>query len=176
MSEAWHGHGLEMGHRFGGASTEVRSPDIVCLVGPHTEDGEVGVYAVIPQVVLLLYFQLVEWVPMYPWNDLSNGNPQAPLDLAVGVTQVALIAGTANGSREAIAATRVFYGAWSGLQVVNWWVPYFFGADEATKQAYARHFGRTHKFLPPIADHPVPDSNHVVLHLLLAWTLVELHR
>ncbi|WP_324718043.1 hypothetical protein U7230_07205 [Carboxydochorda subterranea] len=130
--------------------------------------------ALIPQIVLLAYFQIVEWVPLFPWNDLAGGNPQGGLDIAVGAVQTALIAGTASGNRQALHVAQAFYGTWLALQVVNWWVPYFFGAGDAAMESYARQFGRTHKFLPPIADHPVPDSNHVVLHALLVWTLVEL--
>lgn len=130
--------------------------------------------ALVPQMVLFLYFQAVEWIDLFPWNDLAGGNPQQPLDIALGGLQLALMAWTSRGSRVALRVAGVFYGLWLALQVASWWPPYFFGTGNGAGEAYLRFFGRTYKFLPPIADHPVPDANHVVLQLLLGWLVVAL--
>lgn len=130
--------------------------------------------ALLPQVALAIYFQVVEWIPLFPWNDLSRGNPQAGLDVAVGVVQAVLIAWTANGGTWGRRLAGGFYAVWLALQVWNWWIPYLFGAGQTGPEVYARLFGNTHRFLPPIAERPAPDSNHVVLHILLMWGLVSL--
>lgn len=132
------------------------------------------VAVLILQIAMFAYFQVVEWVPLFPWNDLAGANVQGPLDLMVGALQITLIAWTSRGSTPSLRVAAAFYGVWLTLQVVNWWVPYILGADDETREAYARLFARTHKFLPPIADHPIPDSNHVVLQILLSLVLVAL--
>ncbi|MCL6600992.1 MAG: hypothetical protein K6T81_19990 [Alicyclobacillus macrosporangiidus] len=69
-----------------------------------------GIRVVIPQIILPIYFQIVEWVPLYPWNDLADGNSQQPLWQRIWSLRIAV----------------ALYGIWFVLQVANWWVPYFF--------------------------------------------------
>ena len=133
-------------------------------------------HTVLIQGILLAYFQLVEWVPLFPWNDLRWGNPQKGLDLALGGAQAVLMVGTRRGSRRALQLGLLFYGVWLGLQLIGWWVPYFAGASPEMQETYARHFGATLKLLPPIGDHPVPDANHLVLQVLLVLTWLSLYR
>jgi hypothetical protein len=65
-----------------------------------------------------------------------------------------------------------FYSAWLGVQIVGWWRPYLLGAPQRHRELHQRYFGRTCRSLPPIADHPIPDAMHVVLHALLAGVVV----
>ncbi len=36
------------------------------------------------QGILFLYYQVIEWVNLFPWNDIRRGNGQASLDLIMG--------------------------------------------------------------------------------------------
>ena len=126
------------------------------------------VVSIILQALLLIYLQLHEWVPLFPWNDLSPGNPQRPLDVVLGAVQAAVIAGFALRWLPLMAVGLVLYAGWLALQIVDWWKPYLFGTTERRRRAYQKHFGRTYRFLPAIADHPVPDAAHVILQILLA--------
>jgi len=35
------------------------------------------------QGTLFAYYQIIEWVNLFPWNDIRRGNGQATLDLIV---------------------------------------------------------------------------------------------
>lgn len=130
-----------------------------------------SIRVVVPQIVFLIYFQIVEWVSLYPWNDFSYGNSQQPFDLVLGIVQITLVIWTFRRSKWSLRISLVFYAIWLTLQVLNWWVPYFFGASESIREVYLRMFGRTIKFLPPIGNHPIPDANHVVIstHVVLHY-------
>ena len=119
------------------------------------------------QLAAAAYLQLIEWVPLSPWNDLSRGNGQEGLDVVLGIAMLALAAGTLARKRAVMALAVLGYGVWLALQIQTWWVPYFFGASPRWARIYSIWFGRTVKFLPAIGDHPIPDACHVVLHVLL---------
>ena len=50
--------------------------------------------------------------------------------------------------------------------IAAWWVPYFRGADEATKQLYSKMYGGTRQVLPPRGDNPRPNLLHLYFHAL----------
>ncbi|MGE0207289.1 MAG: hypothetical protein AB7R69_05580 [Candidatus Babeliales bacterium] len=61
------------------------------------------------------------------------------------------------------------YGLLTLGTILSWWIPYFFGSYSAAhKEAFAE-YRTTHHFLPPIGDSVVPNTFHVLLHLLI-WT------
>lgn len=62
-----------------------------------------------------------------------------------------------------------FYGLLTLGTIVSWWIPYFFGSyTEEFKKAFAE-YEDTHHFLPPIGDHVIPNTLHVLLHVQI-WT------
>ena len=128
--------------------------------------------AVAAQVALAVYLQVIEWVPLYPWNDISRGNGQETLDLIIGAVCLALVVGAVRRSRVALGAAVVGLSAWLALQIQSWWVPYVTGGSDAWRRIYARWFSRTWRFLPDWGDHPVPDAAHTVLHLLIVVALI----
>ena len=130
------------------------------------------VAALAAQAVLAAYLQIVEWVDLFPWNDLRGGNEQRPLDVAIGVAQVALIVGSALGPRWVFLVAVGVYAVWLALQAQGWWKPYFRGASARGVTWYDAHFRETTKLLPRRrVDHPPPDANHLVLQLLIVATL-----
>jgi uncharacterized membrane protein len=69
------------------------------------------------------------------------------------------------------------YWAWyCGITVASaiamWWIPYFFGAKEETRRMYTEMYRGTRQLLPARGDNPRPNVFHLMLHVLLASTLV----
>ena len=53
-----------------------------------------------------------------------------------------------------------------------WWIPYFRGTDQKTKDLYSKMYAGTLQVLPPHGDNPRPNVFHLFLHALAAITLV----
>jgi hypothetical protein len=125
--------------------------------------------AVAAQLLCAAYLQFIEWVPVFPWNDLSHGNGQETLDVILAVVQLAVALGFWVQSRVAIGLGLAAYSGWMYLQLDSWWRPYLFGGRKVGPHWY---FARTYKFLPAIDSRPTPDAAHVVLQLTLVLVLV----
>jgi len=52
--------------------------------------------------------------------------------------------------------------------ICAWWIPYVFGSSQAHKKGFAE-YRNTHHFLPERGDNVIPNTLHVLLHLLV-WT------
>jgi hypothetical protein len=126
-------------------------------------------YAVAAQLLCAAYLQFIEWVPVFPWNDLSHGNGQETLDVILVVVQLAVAVGFWFQSRVVIGLGLVAYSGWMHLQLDSWWRPYLFAGRKVGPHWY---FARTYKFLPVIDSRPTPDAAHVVLQLTLVLVLV----
>jgi hypothetical protein len=125
--------------------------------------------AVAAQLLCACYLQFIEWVPVFPWNDLANGNQQEMLDGILAVAQLAFAAGFAFRRRWLMAPALVGYAAWLALQLHSWWTPYLLGGRTVGPRWY---FARTFKFLPIIDHRPTPDAAHIVLQITLVLVLV----
>jgi len=121
------------------------------------------------QLLCAAYLQFIEWVPVFPWNDLAQGNGQEALDGILVVVQLGIAAGFAYRRRWAMALGLALYAGWLGLQVDSWWRPYLFGGRTVGPGWY---FARTYKFLPAIDDRPTPDAAHVVLQVSLVLVII----
>jgi hypothetical protein len=128
-------------------------------------------WALISQIALFAYYQVIEWVSLFPWNDIRGGNGQETLDLVVAGVMVGLIAVTAFRLRWATALAALLYGYWLWLQIDSWWVPYVRGASPQWRRVYQANFGATIKFLPSANEHLAPDACHVVLQILISCAL-----
>jgi hypothetical protein len=114
---------------------------------------------------MLIYFVVVNHVDLYPWNNLVS--PQLPSTLAGVVPFYALAFAT--GTRWLMLIGVVHSYIWLLLQVRQWWIPYLLGPTPIHKDFgwYTEHgYSETIKFLPAIADRPVPDAEHIVLQAL----------
>lgn len=125
--------------------------------------------AVAAQLLCAAYLQLIEWVPLFPWNDLSHGNGQETLDFILAGVQLAIALGFWLRSRVAMGLGLAAYSGWMYLQIDSWWRPYLFGGRKVGPNWY---FARTYKFLPMIDSRPTPDAAHVVLQLTLVLVLI----
>jgi hypothetical protein len=125
--------------------------------------------AVATQLLCAAYLQFIEWVPVFPWNDLSHGNAQEVLDVVLAIAQIAFAACFARGWRWPMATGLAGYTAWLILQVDSWWRPYLLGGRTVGPRWY---FARTYKFLPQIDHRPTPDAAHVLLQILLLLVII----
>ena len=129
-------------------------------------------WSLLSQSILFGYYQLIEWVDLFPWNDVRRGNGQATLDLVVAGIMLGLILVTLRRVWWAMGIAAALYGLWLYLQIQSWWLPYLQGASPGWKRVYGRFFGETVKFLPTVGDHLAPDACHIVLQLLIVSALV----
>ncbi len=126
-------------------------------------------WAVTAQLLCAFYLQFIEWIPVFPWNDLSRGNGQETLDVIMAVVQLAIALGFWFSSRVTMGLGLAAYGVWFYLQIDHWWRPYLFGGRTVGPNWY---FAKTYKFLPLIDSRPTPDAAHVVLQVILLLVLV----
>jgi hypothetical protein len=124
------------------------------------------------QGTLFAYYQIIEWVNLFPWNDIRRGNGQASLDLIVATVLGILIVATWRRLRWVMVVGVCLYALWAWLQIDGWWVPYFRGASPSWKRTYDRFFGETIKFLPSDGVHLPPDACHVMLQVLIFAALI----
>jgi len=125
--------------------------------------------AVATQLLCAAYLQFIEWVPVFPWNDLAHGNAQEVLDGILATAQVGVAVAFAMRWRPVMAAGLAGYLAWFLLQLESWWRPYLFGGRIVGPRWY---FARTYKFLPQIGQRPTPDAAHIVLQILLLLVII----
>lgn len=128
--------------------------------------------SVVSQAILLGYLGIIEWVNLYPWNDIRRGNGQEVLDIVLGVVMLACIAATARRLRTGVIVASVVYLAWLGLQITTFWIPYVNGASPRWQRIHAANFAQTVQWLPTSGTHLPPDASHFVLQLLLVVALV----
>jgi hypothetical protein len=123
------------------------------------------------QLVLLLYLELIEWVNLFPWNDIGQGNGQAGLDIFLGVILLAGAIASVRRWKPLLWVPFVVYVIWMALQIVSWWAPYIRGASAGWQQVYLRNFSQTIQWLPRSGNHLPPDAAHLVLQILIVWAL-----
>ena len=128
--------------------------------------------ALLAQLLLLFYYEFFEWVNVFPWNNVVNGNGQALLDIVLGVVLAGLLLGPLLRLRWLVGIGTVLFSLWLLLQIQGWWLPYFFGISASGRRFYQHWFSQTLKMLPRIADHPIPDAGHLVLQGCIVLALV----
>ncbi len=129
-------------------------------------------HAAISMLVVGVYLQFVEWIDMFPWNDIRSGNGQETLDLILAGVTFLFVISLWFGGKWAAALSSIGMLVWIYLQISTWWIPYFFGASEGWKRVYANWFSETVHILPSTADNLPPDANHLLLHILILVALV----
>ena len=55
--------------------------------------------------------------------------------------------------------------------ITAWWIPYFRGTNERTKQLYSKMYAGTRHVLPPRGDNPRPNLLHLYFHALFLINL-----
>ena len=134
-------------------------------------------------VLITLFLLLHDWIDIYPLNDLAIFNKHCSLRNKVLMTIV--------NTPFFIIYTALLLFYWStpfswyaasylivcnvlfciGI-IFSWWAPYLFGWPvEQTKELRETH-GTTHNFLPRIGNNPIPDTLHVIFHLVFIINMI----
>lgn len=153
----------------------------------HTERGlpRSRRHALIWQVALAAYMQLIAWIPLGKWN-FQPCCPPASRQIRAGtltlVDALELLAfllplaffwiGARLRWRWAMWIALAAYAIWLGLQLFTWWPPYIFGASPHWVGVYARAFAQETQVLPRWGNHLPPDGMHFVLQILLTGSLI----
>lgn len=122
------------------------------------------VAAILP-LIFLVYQIVIDWIDLFPWNDVSRKSAKTKLlELIINYFPLLLI----SYAYFHPAAQTILWGMIGALlylagHIRAWWIPYLFGASEKERAEYLHYFAHTYKFLPRRQDHPVPDAEHVVL-------------
>jgi hypothetical protein len=67
----------------------------------------------------------------------------------------------------------IIYCGITGLgAITSWWIPYFRGTDEKTKELYSKMYAGTRQVLPPRGDNPRPNLLHLYFHALFLINVV----
>ncbi|MEQ4306072.1 hypothetical protein ABNF97_32590 [Plantactinospora sp. B6F1] len=130
-------------------------------------------FAVIAPLVWLGWLVLIDWVPMYPLNDLPGISAgDRALAAAANYPVPLLIAGAvALGRRWSHLVAVVLSLLCLGGHLASWWLPYLAGATPAQRAEFQEYYADTLRFLPTAGHDVVIDLQHTVVGLL---TLVML--
>src|SRR5512144_1934749 len=141
--------------------------------------------ALVWQIALAAYMQLISWVPLGRWNyqpccptglEAARRGTLTRADafgvLAFLIPMALFLLGVRLARRIAMWLSLVALAVWLGLQVWGWWVPYVVGASDRWTRTYARAFAYSTAILPRWGNHLPPDAMHVVLQALLAGSLI----
>jgi hypothetical protein len=135
---------------------------------------------VIMPLIFLAYQILIDFVDMFPFNDIHSRDKRLRKYEVLGnypplliISICFLIPSLVSHSVGLVLTLIIFI-----MHLLSWWIPYFFGFPAKVKSDYGRYFNRTYKFLPPIRDHIVPDAEHfgvgILLFILLIFQVISL--
>lgn len=133
-------------------------------------------WAVILQLLLLLYFEAITLLNLYPWNDLSKYTfKEKVIEATVNGAIIIFNAGLFTTKvKWLMMISIVFWFLFLLMQLLTWWMPYVTGKHlkQFPRTLYDTHFKETIKLLPPIKDHIIPDAQHNVLQFLTLITFI----
>lgn len=131
--------------------------------------------ALVMQLLLVAYWLTIQVVDLSPWNDIAAGPAADVLRSRIAITALPLIglaAIFALGLQTLGMLSVAGYAIYLALQLWAWWKPYVWGASADQQAAYAASFTRTLKVLPAYGTRLPPDAQHIVLHVVIAVTLI----
>jgi phosphatidylserine/phosphatidylglycerophosphate/cardiolipin synthase-like enzyme len=126
--------------------------------------------------LLLIWRLALDYIPLGRLNDLSRKSARSRRrDFTIHYIPLALIFLLSLLTyRTASAVAVVLALAYAAVQVINWWLPYFRGGTDSQKARWEGAYGRTHRILPRIKDHSVPDTSHLITGILTVVVFITL--
>jgi phosphatidylserine/phosphatidylglycerophosphate/cardiolipin synthase-like enzyme len=126
--------------------------------------------------LLLIWRLALDYIPLGRLNDLSRKSARSRRrDFTIHYIPLALIFLLSLLTyRMASAVAVVLALAYAAVQVINWWLPYFRGGTDSQKARWEGAYGRTHRILPHIKDHSVPDTSHLITGILTVVVFITL--
>ncbi|MBE1486345.1 hypothetical protein [Plantactinospora soyae] len=124
--------------------------------------------AIIAPLVWLGWLVLIDWVPMFPLNDLDVISAEdRAIAAAANYPIPLLIAGAVALGRRWSHVAAVGLSTLCVVGHVNsWWLPYFGSATAAARADYLEYYSQTLRFLPTAGHDVVIDVQHTVVGLL----------
>jgi hypothetical protein len=121
--------------------------------------------AVLVPLLWLGWLALIDWVPLFPLNDLrpDNRRERRVAALANYPVPVLIAAGVALDRGWTLLVALALCGLCLAGHVVNWWLPYFGPGTAGQRATYAREYARTWKVLPTAGHAVVIDVQHMVV-------------
>lgn len=126
--------------------------------------------------LLFVWRLALDYLPMGRLNDLSRKSARSRRrDFSIHyIPLVLMLLLSLLPYRAAAAAALVLALAYAGVQAISWWFPYFKGGSDSQKTRWEGTYGRTHRILPRIADHSVPDTSHLITGVLTLAVFITL--
>jgi len=134
---------------------------------------------IILQVLLLVVMALHDWVHLPPLTDIRALEKQNSrrgriinstiFFLLVFIPLALTVIYQPYFPRSVHIALCNFYGWMSLGAIISWWIPYFFGGYSKSYKAHFAEYKNTHHFLATRGTNIVPNTLHVLMHLLV-WT------
>ncbi|HTF52668.1 MAG TPA: hypothetical protein VK735_34910 [Pseudonocardia sp.] len=117
------------------------------------------------------YFVIDNYVPLYPWNNLTEAGPQLGSTLSMVIPYTVTAAALLARWRWPAVFMAGYCWVLLALQIATWYPPYLFGTSAAWYRVHG--YEKTTKLLPRIDNHDVVvDAQHNVLQLLTLGTAV----
>ncbi len=131
--------------------------------------------ATIAPLTLVFYFFIVDWINLFPWNNVSAMTLQEKLLNSLANSMPLLFVSVAflKHDRELMLGALVIVLLYVILHIISRWIPYFFGASEEQCQEHQRMFGKTITILPPIKNNPIPNVGHMIAGIYILILLVS---
>lgn len=130
------------------------------------------------QVILLFFMAPHDWIHIPPFTDIRELEKYSSktgrfVNSAIFAALIVLPLSLTYWYRPvyplgALVTLCALYGLLTVGTVLTWWVPYFFGSSEKHKANFAE-YRNTHHFLPSRSNNVIPNTMHVVLHILI-WS------
>ncbi|GAC1369416.1 MAG: hypothetical protein NVS2B12_27880 [Ktedonobacteraceae bacterium] len=131
--------------------------------------------ATIAPLTLIFYLFIVDWINLFPWNNVSALPLQEKLLNSLVNYMPLLFVSVAFLKRDhgLMLGALIIVLLYVILHVVSRWLPYFFGASEAQRREHQRLFGKTITILPPIKNNPIPNVEHMIAGIYMVILLVS---
>jgi hypothetical protein len=125
-------------------------------------------------ISLAVYLLITDWIDLAPWNNVEDLPVRQKVLISVAnYTPLLFIAAAVLQGSAILVALAVLVGLVDlAMHVAYWWLPYLRGVSVEQAAERARLFGGTSTFLPAIADHPIPNAQHVVVGILMLAMVV----
>lgn len=126
------------------------------------------------QTLHLAYHQITTIFDFYPFNNIRSYTKKQQIIECVscGVTMGFPIIATFYGGKIMVGISVGLFVLLLIGEYLSWWRHYFFGPAEYWKEVYNRKFKSTIIVLPAIKDHPIPNLEHLILHVITVVTFV----
>src|SRR3954470_19978901 len=149
-----------------GAGRPLPAPVVGPIWGDQVNESNIaGVLA----LTLAAYLLITDWFDLAPWNNVDNLALRTKIAIsAANYTPLVFIAVAVQQGGAILFVALVVGGIDLAMHVAYWWVPYLRGTSLEQRAERTRLFGGTTTFLPAIGDHPIPNSQHVVVGILMA--------